>query len=182
MNISEKAKNLGRAAHKEGEPISAEDKAEADMSPVIAYTDGGCWPNPGGPGGWGVMIKGLEMQTVEMVGGERESTNNKMEMQAAIEALRRIGPTTRPVTLYTDSEYLKRGASEWLAGWKRRNWKTAGKKPVKNLDRWQQIDELMKAMPNLTWKWVRGHSGNPGNERADALATLGKEMVAAETA
>jgi len=133
---------------------------------VEIFTDGACSGNPG-PGGWGALLryKGRERT---LSGGESATTNNRMELMAAIRALETL---TRPcsVTLYTDSEYVKKGITEWLPNWKRRGWKTADKKPVKNADLWQRLDTAA-VRHDVHWRWVRGHSGHPENERADALA------------
>lgn len=138
---------------------------------IEIYTDGACAGNPG-PGGWGALIleKGQER---ELYGGEAETTNNRMEMIAAIEALR---ATRGPVVLYTDSQYLKQGVTDWMNRWKRNGWKTADRKPVKNQDLWMALDALLSER-QVEWRWVRGHAGNAGNERADALARLGLERA-----
>ena len=143
------------------------------MSEVVVYTDGACRGNPG-PGGWGVLLKAGERER-ELSGGERDTTNNRMEMTAAIEALRAL---RRPceVALFTDSEYLRKGITEWLPRWRERGWRTASRKPVKNADLWRVLDELA-AQHSIDWHWVKGHSGDPGNERADALANQGLEQV-----
>jgi ribonuclease HI len=136
---------------------------------VNIFTDGACRGNPG-PGGWGVLLRSGELEK-EMWGGERETTNNRMELTAVIEAL---GALKRPVTatVHSDSQYVLKGISEWIHGWKRNGWKTADKKPVKNADLWQRLDEL--ARPHkIKWVWVRGHSGHAENERVDALANRG---------
>lgn len=139
----------------------------------MIYTDGACSGNPG-PGGWGaVMYHGK--RTKEIFGGEKETTNNRMEMTAAIEALRALPPGTQ-LTLYTDSSYLKDGLTKWIHGWKKNGWKTAAKKPVKNQDLWQDLDEVA-ALHDITWKWVKGHAGDPGNERADELANEGMNRI-----
>ncbi|MCH8135986.1 MAG: ribonuclease HI [Proteobacteria bacterium] len=140
------------------------------MSKTIEiYTDGACRGNPG-PGGWGVlMIKGQHRKT--MHGGEHETTNNRMEMTAAIEALNALKNGQR-VVLHTDSKYVMDGVNEWLPNWKKRGWMTASKKPVKNKDLWQMLDEAV-ARHKIDWRWVRGHDGNPGNEEADGLANRG---------
>ena len=133
------------------------------------YTDGACRGNPG-PGGWGVLLKaGRHEKTLH--GGEHETTNNRMELTAAIEGLRAL---KRPsdVVLYTDSRYVMDGITSWLANWKARGWKTAAKKPVKNQDLWQALD-AESARHNIRWVWVKGHSGDDGNEEADRLANLG---------
>ena len=133
---------------------------------VDVYTDGACRGNPG-PGGWGVILRfrGTEKS---LYGGEHETTNNRMELTAAIRALEAL---TRPcrVCLTTDSRYVHDGITEWLPNWKRQGWKTAARKPVKNADLWQQLDTVV-ARHRVEWRWVRGHTGNPGNERADQLA------------
>lgn len=140
---------------------------------MTIYTDGACRGNPG-PGGWGVLMRyGRHEKTLH--GGERDTTNNRMELTAAIrglEALRR--PCT--VDLYTDSRYLRDGITRWLANWRRNGWRTAARKPVKNADLWRQLDEL-SARHRVRWHWVRGHQGNDGNERADALANRGVDEV-----
>lgn len=136
---------------------------------VEIYTDGACRGNPG-PGGWGVvLIAGERRKTLH--GGEPETTNNRMELTAAIEALNAL-KGSRDVLLHTDSRYVMDGINQWLENWKKRNWVTAGKKPVKNRDLWQALDSAAERH-RITWKWVRGHSGNPGNEEADALANRG---------
>jgi ribonuclease HI len=136
---------------------------------VEMFTDGACRGNPG-PGGWGVVLryKGKEK---ELYGGEAETTNNRMELMAAIRGLETL---TRgcPVVLTTDSQYVMKGITEWITNWKKRNWKTAGRKPVKNVDLWQRLDSAL-AQHQVEWQWVRGHSGHPENERADALANRG---------
>ena len=134
---------------------------------VIIYTDGACSGNPG-PGGWGsvLLYKGHRR---ELSGGEADTTNNRMEMMAVIKALETL---KRPcnITLHTDSTYVMKGMTEWLEGWKQRNWRTAGKKPVKNVDLWQRLETAIDAH-QVKWVWVKGHSGVPENERADELAT-----------
>ena len=131
-----------------------------------AYADGSCLGNPG-PGGWGVVID-IDGRRTEAAGSARESTNNRMELTAAIEALERTDPL-RPLTLTTDSRYVLDGITQWITGWKRRGWTTAKKKPVLNATLWQRLDRLRTGRA-VTWCWTRGHSGDPGNERADALA------------
>ena len=136
---------------------------------VVIYTDGACKGNPG-PGGWGAWVR-WDGQERELFGGEPLTTNNRMDMTAVIEALSSL--TQRmPVALYTDSEYVKNGITTWIHGWKQRGWKTASKQPVKNMDLWQRMDALV-AQHDVAWHWVRGHTGDPGNERADALANRG---------
>ncbi|GAB4527181.1 MAG: ribonuclease HI [Amphiplicatus sp.] len=140
---------------------------------IEIYTDGACAGNPG-PGGWGALIVENGRKR-EICGGEAETTNNRMEMTAAIEALR---ATRGPVVLYTDSQYLKNGVTDWMNRWKRNGWKTADRKPVKNQDLWMALDALLSER-RVEWRWVRGHAGDAGNERADALARLGLERVSA---
>lgn len=143
-------------------------------STVELYTDGACSGNPG-PGGWGCILrfKGIEK---ELYGGENPTTNNRMEMMAVLSGLNAL---TRPcaVAVYTDSEYVKKGMTEWLRGWKARGWKTADKKPVKNDDLWKALDEAA-GRHRVTWHWVRGHNGHPENERADELARRGSKEAA----
>ena len=141
------------------------------MNTVEIYTDGACKGNPG-PGGWGVLLKAGSVEK-EMYGGERETTNNRMELLAVINALEAL---KRPchVILHADSQYVLKGITEWLAGWKAKGWKTASKQPVKNVDLWQRLDALVAgAGHKIDWRWVKGHDGDPGNERADALANRG---------
>jgi len=143
------------------------------LSKVEIYTDGACRGNPG-PGGWGALLLAGGKEK-ELCGGESETTNNRMELLAAIEGLTAL---TRPcsVVLYTDSVYVQKGITEWLANWKARGWKTAAKKPVKNDDLWRRLDEVA-AQHEIEWRWVKGHAGNPGNERADELANQGLEAA-----
>ncbi len=133
------------------------------------YTDGACRGNPG-PGGWGVLLIANQHRRT-LHGGDPETTNNRMELTAAIEALNALKGGQR-VVLHTDSKYVMDGINEWLPNWKKRDWKTASKKPVKNKDLWQALDEAV-ARHEIDWRWVRGHDGNPGNEEADALANRG---------
>ena len=135
---------------------------------VTIYTDGACRGNPG-PGGWGVLMQFGEVNK-ELYGGENMTTNNRMELSAVIEGLTALKQTCS-VELITDSKYVLQGATQWLSGWKTKNWQTASKKPVKNVDLWQTLDtQLLRHQIN--WHWVKGHSNNAGNERADALANL----------
>lgn len=133
------------------------------------YTDGACRQNPG-PGGWGAMLVAGE-KVKKIFGGEPETTNNRMELMAAIAALESLKRSCK-LTLYTDSTYVLKGITEWMSNWKKRNWKTAARKPVKNADLWQRLD-LAAAEHDINWVWVKGHSGNPGNEIADQLANRG---------
>lgn len=147
--------------------------ASADQLPVEIWTDGGCRPNPG-PGGWGALLcfKGKEK---ELWGGHPETTNNRMELTAAAEALEALKRPCR-VTLHTDSEYLRNGITRWHSGWVRRNWRNSAGDPVANMDLWQRI--LDAAKPHeIEWLWVRGHSGDVNNERVDVLATRGREEL-----
>ena len=138
---------------------------------VEIHTDGACKGNPG-PGGWGVLMKsGRHVR--ELCGGELGTTNNRMELMAVIQAL---GALKRPchIVLYLDSEYVRKGITEWIHGWKARGWRTAAKQPVKNVDLWQRLDEAVSSSEHvIDWRWVKGHAGDPGNERADALANDG---------
>ena len=143
------------------------------MSNIHIYTDGACSGNPG-PGGWGVLIQRANAEE-ELCGGAAETTNNRMEMMAAIKALEQL-PAGEAVTLHPDSTYVMKGITEWIKGWKARDWKNSQKKPVKNKDLWLVLDELVSTR-QVTWKWVKGHAGNKGNERADALANQGMEAV-----
>jgi ribonuclease HI len=136
---------------------------------VTIYTDGACKGNPG-PGGWGAWLSSGGHDK-ELFGGEAQTTNNRMELTAVIEALASLKRSCE-VTLYTDSEYVRKGITEWIIGWKQRGWKTADKKPVKNVDLWQRLDAL-RALHQVHWRWVKGHAGDPGNERADQLANRG---------
>lgn len=133
---------------------------------VEIYTDGACRGNPG-PGGWGVVLR-YKAREKTLYGGELHTTNNRMELMAAIAGLEALKRYSR-VALTTDSQYVKRGITEWMADWKRRGWKTADRKPVKNVDLWQRLDGLVEKH-QVSWHWVRGHTGHADNERADALA------------
>ena len=136
---------------------------------VEVYTDGACSGNPG-PGGWGATIR-MNEETFDLNGGEKNTTNNRMELTAAIKALEYIDKSYE-ITLFTDSSYVKDGITKWIHNWKKNNWKTASKKPVKNSDLWEELDTLHNDR-NVEWKWVKGHDGDPGNERADELARMG---------
>jgi ribonuclease HI len=140
---------------------------------VEIYTDGACKGNPG-IGGWGAWFH-YNGHEKSIFGGEENTTNNRMEMTAVIKALETLKRASK-VKLYTDSSYVQKGMTEWLAGWKAKNWKTAGKKPVKNDDLWKQLD-MLASQHQIEWLWVRGHDGNVGNERADVLANAGVEQV-----
>ena len=145
------------------------------MTQVVIYTDGACKGNPG-PGGWGAVLRSGKSEK-ELFGGELDTTNNKMELLAVIEALSAL---KRPceVALYLDSQYVRKGITEWIHGWKKKNWRTAGGDPVKNVDLWKRLDELVaNAGHQIEWHWVKGHAGDPGNERADALANKGVEKA-----
>jgi ribonuclease HI len=145
------------------------------LNRVEIYTDGACKGNPG-PGGWGVLLKSGHTEK-ELFGGELETTNNRMELTAVIVALEAL---KRPchVILHADSQYVLKGMTEWLAGWKARGWKTAAKQPVKNVDLWQKLDALVASTEHkIDWRWVKGHNGDPGNERADELANRGVEQA-----
>jgi ribonuclease HI len=147
---------------------------EKQVNEVVIYTDGACKGNPG-PGGWGVLLVSPDGTEKEMFGGELATTNNRMEMMAVIQALAVL---KRPcaVTLHLDSQYVLKGITEWLVGWKAKGWKTAAKQPVKNVDLWQQLDQLVSTSGHaIDWRWVKGHAGHPGNERADGLANRGVE-------
>ncbi len=146
----------------------------ARMPELFAYTDGACSGNPG-PGGWGVLMIAREGSAVvrerELSGGEAQTTNNRMELMAAISALEAL---TKPVeiTIVTDSAYVKNGVTEWIHGWKRNGWKTAARAPVKNVELWQRLDAA-QARHKVIWRWIKGHAGHAENERADALARAG---------
>jgi len=144
------------------------------MPDIIAFTDGACSGNPG-PGGWGVVLQARKGEAVlkerELKGGAKETTNNRMELTAAIEALEAMGRPSA-VRLVTDSTYVRDGITKWIHGWKRNGWKTAAKKPVKNADLWQAL-EAATERHDISWEWVKGHAGHPENERADELARAG---------
>ncbi len=143
---------------------------------VEIYTDGACRGNPG-PGGWGALLIANKHRKM-MYGGELETTNNRMELTAAIAALNVLkGP--RDVILHTDSKYVMDGINEWMPNWKKRGWKTTAKKPVKTKDLWVALDEAV-ARHKIDWRWVKGHDGNPGNEKADELANLGIDKLCAK--
>jgi len=144
------------------------------MAELFAYTDGACSGNPG-PGGWGALLIARDGDTVvkerPLSGGEADTTNNRMELLAAISALETL-TTPSKLTIVTDSSYVKDGITKWIFGWKKKGWKTAAKKPVKNEDLWKRLDEAT-VRHDVTWEWVKGHAGHPENERADELARAG---------
>lgn len=146
------------------------------MPDIFAYTDGACSGNPG-PGGWGVLMRAVSGETVlrerELSGGEANTTNNRMELLAAINALEALDRPSA-ITIVTDSQYVKNGVTGWIHGWKRNGWRTSARKPVKNVELWQRLDEA-QARHDVTWEWVKGHAGHPENERADELARTGME-------
>ena len=144
------------------------------MTRLFAWTDGACSGNPG-PGGWGVLLRAMDGAAIlkerELQGGERLTTNNRMELMAAIAALETLSRETA-ITITTDSAYVKNGVTGWIHGWKRNGWKTADRKPVKNVDLWQRLDAA-QARHDVTWAWIKGHAGHAENERADELARAG---------
>ena len=145
------------------------------MDKIEIYTDGACKGNPG-VGGWGALLVAGNKEK-ELCGGEKDTTNNRMELMSVIQAL---GALKRPceITLHTDSQYVLKGITEWISGWKAKGWKTASKAPVKNVDLWQALDTA-QSTHKIEWRWVRGHTGHPGNERADQLANRGVEKALA---
>ena len=149
-------------------------KREAAGQAVHIHTDGACKGNPG-PGGWGAVLRFGDEER-EIFGGEPSTTNNRMELTAVIEALRALKRRC-PVVLHTDSQYVQKGITEWIHAWKSRGWRTAAKEPVKNVDLWKRLDALVVGH-EIEWKWVKGHAGDEGNERADALANRGVARVA----
>lgn len=147
------------------------------MKKIIMYTDGACSGNPG-PGGWGCVLMFGKVEK-DLSGAELESTNNRMELMAVIEGLKALKEPV-DLTIYTDSKYVLQGATEWMAGWKAKNWTKKG--GLKNVELWQEMDFQLSRLPHkIKWQWVKGHSGNAGNERADALAVAAREAVVAET-
>lgn len=141
------------------------------MNHITIYTDGACKGNPG-PGGWGALLQSGSTEK-ELFGGERETTNNRMEMMAVIQALKALKRPCK-ISLHLDSKYVLQGITQWLPGWKAKGWKTAAKQPVKNVDLWQELDALVHTTGHeIEWCWVKGHAGDVGNERADALANKG---------
>ena len=144
------------------------------MSKIIIYTDGGCRGNPG-VGGWGVWLRYGDHDK-KLKGGEKDTTNNRMELLAAIKALEAIKSKDISIDLFTDSKYVMHGINDWIKGWKTKGWKTAAKKPVKNVDLWQRLDKLNGAH-TVHWHWVKGHSGNEGNDMADELANQAMDSL-----
>ncbi len=149
---------------------NAIDPMAAKPNTTVAYTDGACKGNPGA-GGWGAHLIFSDGHTQDLYGGDPETTNNRMELMGAIQALTH-SPRELKLEIWTDSSYVKNGITDWIANWKKRGWKTASKKPVANQDLWQQLDELRQAR-DVDWHWVKGHAGHAGNEKADELANLG---------
>jgi len=143
---------------------------------IQIFTDGACRGNPG-PGGWGVILRSGSHEK-ELFGGEQSTTNNRMELRAAIEGLAALKRPSR-VTVTTDSQYVRQGITQWIEGWKRNQWRTSAKKPVKNQDLWQLLDQLT-SRHEVTWEWVKGHSGHPDNEHADALANRGIDELSVD--
>jgi len=147
-----------------------------EVGDIEIFTDGACRGNPG-PGGWGVILRAGSHQK-ELFGGEQSTTNNRMELRAAIEGLAALKRPSR-VTVTTDSQYVRQGITQWIEGWKRNQWRTSAKKPVKNQDLWQMLDELTRRH-DVSWEWVKGHSGHPDNELADALANRGIDELSVD--
>ena len=146
-------------------------KSAPPVPHIVIYTDGACKGNPG-PGGWGAVLRSGSHEK-QIHGGEKHTTNNRMEISAVIFALRSLKQRST-IELWTDSQYVQKGVTEWLEGWKKRGWRTASKNPVKNADLWQELDALLPDH-EISWHWVRGHNGHPGNELADQLANKGVE-------
>lgn len=145
------------------------------MNQVVIYTDGACKGNPG-PGGWGVVLRSGALEK-ELFGGELDTTNNRMELLAVIEALAALKKPCA-VTLFLDSQYVRKGITEWIQGWKKKGWRTASGQPVKNVELWKRLDDLVAGGGHvIDWRWVKGHAGDPGNERADALANKGVDKA-----
>ena len=150
-------------------------EGNASLNEVVIYTDGACKGNPG-PGGWGAWLKSGPTEK-ELFGGELNTTNNRMELTAVIEGLTALKRPCK-VLLYLDSQYVRMGITEWVRGWKAKGWITASKQPVKNVELWKQLDKLVaEGGHQIEWRWVKGHSGDPGNERADMLANKGVERA-----
>lgn len=177
----QRMRNHQRDAHRARASVEAErqrrkgvaeraDAASPELKTVHIYTDGACHPNPG-DGGWGAILM-WGGQEKELCGGAAWTTTNRMEMRAAIEALRKLRRHCT-VIIHTDSQYLRKGITKWISGWKRNGWMTASRTQVKNADLWQELDRLC-GLHTVDWRWVKGHAGNPGNERADRLAARGR--------
>jgi len=143
------------------------------LSQIEIFTDGACKGNPG-PGGWGALLRAGKHQK-ELFGGEKQTTNNRMELMAAIKALEAVKKSSQ-ISLTTDSQYVRKGITEWIEGWKKKGWKNSQRKPVKNADLWQLLD-VQNQRHQVDWHWVKGHSGHPGNEKADELANKGIESL-----
>ena len=155
--------------------MTLEKKGTVSLNEVVIYTDGACKGNPG-PGGWGAWLKSGPTEK-ELFGGELNTTNNRMELTAVIEGLAALKRPCK-VLLYLDSQYVRMGITEWIRGWKAKGWLTSTKQPVKNVELWQKLDKLVsEGGHQIEWRWVKGHSGDPGNERADALANKGVERA-----
>ncbi len=144
------------------------------MDRILIYTDGGCRGNPG-VGGWGVWLRYKDTER-KLKGAEKDTTNNRMELTAAIQALEALKSDKIGVDLYTDSKYVMHGINEWIVNWKKKNWKTSAKRPVKNVDLWQKLDILNQKYP-ISWHWVKGHSGDKGNDMADLLANQAMDNI-----
>lgn len=157
----------------ERENVQPVDAADGKLPTVEMWTDGACKGNPG-PGGWGAWMRSGGHER-ELCGGEAETTNNRMELMAVIQGLRALNKPCE-VTVHVDSSYVMNGMTKWIAGWKRNGWRTGAKKPVKNVELWQELDAEV-ARHTVRWQWVKGHSGDPGNERADDLANRGVEQL-----
>jgi ribonuclease HI len=154
---------------------SNEEKGKVSLNEVVIYTDGACKGNPG-PGGWGAWLKSGATEK-DLFGGELNTTNNRMELTAVIEGLAALKRPCK-VLLYLDSQYVRKGITEWIRGWKAKGWLTASKQPVKNVELWQRLDKLVsEGGHQIEWRWVKGHSGDPGNERADMLANRGVDKA-----
>jgi ribonuclease HI len=154
---------------------SNEEKGKVSLNEVVIYTDGACKGNPG-PGGWGAWLKSGATEK-DLFGGELNTTNNRMELTAVIEGLAALKRPCK-VLLYLDSQYVRKGITEWIRGWKAKGWMTASKQPVKNVELWQRLDKLVaEGGHQIEWRWVKGHSGDPGNERADMLANKGVDKA-----
>jgi ribonuclease HI len=151
------------------------EEGKESLNEVVIYTDGACKGNPG-PGGWGAWLKSGTTEK-EMFGGELNTTNNRMELTAVIEGLAALKRPCK-VLLYLDSQYVRMGITEWIRGWKAKGWRTSTKQPVKNVELWQKLDKLVaEGGHEIEWRWVKGHSGDPGNERADMLANKGVDKA-----